>query len=189
MTSDSIPHFNQIAEVWARVAGLDPSVRDAALDAACIPAGGAVLDAGCGSGLLLPALLSRIGSGGRIVALDGARRMLAIAARQTPDPRIRYVCLDLSDYDGGDGPFDTAVCCRLLLHLHDPATALARMAGWLRPDGRLVVFHEGERDEETAAQAASLQDGGFQVCSAFQAYGLSAWVCRKAGHQARPDAR
>ena len=142
MTSDSVYHFNLVAEAWARTAALDTAMVHASLAAAEVSAGNRVLDAGCGSGLLLPALLDRIGPSGRIVALDSARRMLAIAARRHADPRIRYVCSDLASYDGIDGPFDTAVCCRFLHLCPDPLQAIVKIAGWLRPGGRLLVMHE-----------------------------------------------
>ncbi len=168
MTSGDFGYFNQIAETWARAASLDPAARDAALDAARIPAGGCVLDAGCGSGLLLPALLERVGPDGRVAAVDGARRMLAIAARRHTDPRIRFIHAALMEYDVADGPFDAIVCCRSLHHLPDPAVAAARMAGWLRPGGRLVVLHESDANGITDAKTAlslrlSLERGGLVV--------------------------
>ena len=151
MTSDSVFHFNLVAEAWSRTAVLDTAVVDASLAAADMPAGACVLDAGCGSGLLLPSLLERIGPSGRVIALDNARRMLAIAARKHADPRVRCVCSDLTAYDGIGGPFDTVVCCRFLHHLADPLLSVKKMAGWMRPDGRMLVMHELDGSDLPAA--------------------------------------
>jgi 2-polyprenyl-3-methyl-5-hydroxy-6-metoxy-1,4-benzoquinol methylase len=152
MTSDSVFHFNLVAEAWSRTAVPDAAVVDASLDAACMPAGACVLDAGCGPGLLLPFLLERVGPTGRIVALDSARRMLAIAARRHGEARIRFVCSDLSAYDGLGGPFDTIVCCRFLHHMPDPLLSARKMAGWMRPEGRLLIMHELDGSDPPAAQ-------------------------------------
>jgi glycosyltransferase involved in cell wall biosynthesis len=45
-----------------------------------------------------------------------------------------------SDLDRWSGAFDTVLCLSVLEHLEDPAAALRRVAGALRPGGRLVLY-------------------------------------------------
>jgi len=165
MTSgkDTVSYFNQIAESWQRLAAIDPAAVAAALDALRLSKGSRVLDAGCGTGLMLTPLLSRLGNPGgtdtygRVVGLDPARRMLAVAARRIRDPRLRLVCTSLCDYDGVDGPFDAILCSRILHLMDDPPAVLTRLAGWLKPGGRLVILHVLDEEEVTNPVVVTLE--------------------------------
>ena len=143
---DSISYFNQIAESWQRLAAVDPVAVAVTMDALHLSGESHVLDVGCGTGTMLAPLLHRLGNphsegtDGRVVGLDPALRMLAVTARRFRDPRLRLVCTSLCDYDGGDGPFDAILCCRVLHHLEDPAAALTRLARWLKQGGRLAIL-------------------------------------------------
>jgi len=165
MTSgkDTVSYFNQIAESWQRLAAIDSAAVDAALDALRLSEGSRVLDVGCGTGLMLKPLLARLGSpvrdgtNGQVVGLDPARRMLAVAARRFRDPRLRLVCASLCDYDGDDGPYDAILCSRVLHLMDDPPAALTRLAGWLKPGGRLVILHEMGEKEVSDSVVATLE--------------------------------
>jgi SAM-dependent methyltransferase len=107
-----------------------------------VPPGGAVLDAGCGSGR--DALAFR-GAGYAVSAFDGSARLVEIAARNTGLP-VRRLTFAQMDWDAG---FDGVWACATLLHLalSDLPDALANIRRALRPGGAFYCsFKEGETE-------------------------------------------
>lgn len=198
MTSgkDSISYFNQIAESWQRFSTVDPAAAAATVDALRVPPGGRLLDVGCGTGPLFGPLLERLGGDGScgqglLVGLDPARRMLAVAKRTHRDPRLRLVCATIEEYDGGDGPFDSILVSRVLHHLEDPAAAMTRLTGWLRPGGRLVVLDTREigTTQEGGSDSCerALSVPGLVCCTESHGNGWSVWVMTKPGDNEKSD--
>ncbi len=195
MTSgkDKVSYFNQIAESWQRIASVDPVAAAVTVDALCVPPGGRLLDVGCGTGPLFGPLLERLGGVGScgqglLVGLDPARRMLAVAGRTHRDPRLRLVCAAIEEYDGGDGPFDSILISRVLHHLEDPSSVVARLAGWLRPEGRLVILDTREPGSaqkdipDTWDPARSVP--GLVCCAESHGDGWEIWVLTTSGETA-----
>src|SRR4051794_5012189 len=82
--------FDEIAPVYDRMntlmtLGLDGRWRRAAVAAAHISPGGAVIDVACGTGKLAAALAERVGPFGRVLAVDLAPGMIDEARRQNLD--------------------------------------------------------------------------------------------------------
>jgi ubiquinone/menaquinone biosynthesis C-methylase UbiE len=96
----------------------------------------AALDVGCGDGLLVRKLA------GRCAAVTGIDRDGPILARARAHPgspaNASYVEGDFLAHPFGDGTFDFA-CANTSLHHMDFGAALAKLAGVLRPGGRLAV--------------------------------------------------
>ena len=91
-----------------------------------------VVDVGAGQGRFV---LAARGRGYDAVGFEPSRRGVEIAAR-------RGVSLQAASL--GDAQLDSAdaaavSCWHVLEHLDDPAAALERIAGWLRPDGALLL--------------------------------------------------
>jgi SAM-dependent methyltransferase len=102
-------------------------------------AGERILDAGCGTGSNLRALL-RMGS--RPLGLDFSRGMLAIARRTLGD--VPLVEADLVEsLPVRSGAFDAVLCALVGEHLEAPARFFGRAHEALQPEGRFVfsVFH------------------------------------------------
>lgn len=100
-----------------------------------------VFDAFAGTGL---AGLEAAAMGARVTLADESAAMLAVARRRAGKRRLdaRFECLDLSaaPLDVPGAPFDAATVVFGVRYLDDPAAVLARIAGELRPGGRLVVL-------------------------------------------------
>ena len=102
-----------------------------------------VLDVGCGRGLLrarLPdaAFRSYVGVDLASEAIDTARAL--------EDERTRFVHGDVRTLDLG--PVDVVVLNEILYYLDDASAFLTRVAGWLRPGGRVLTSmwrHPGDR--------------------------------------------
>ncbi len=99
-----------------------------------------VLDVGAGTGVMSRFAAER---GASVVAVEGdARRAEAAALRCVDlDVDVRHGSVD--DIDATDGPFDVVLCIGVLEYAgDDPAGFLGRLAGYLMPDGVLVVAIE-----------------------------------------------
>src|SRR5579884_2523075 len=100
------------------------------------PGARAVLDVGCGEGLLTRQLRAWVP---RVVGVDPHGPSLELARQQDPRGEIEYVQADFLDHEFPPASFDLVASVATLHHL-DPAAALARMCELLRPGGRLVVI-------------------------------------------------
>jgi ubiquinone/menaquinone biosynthesis C-methylase UbiE len=100
---------------------------------ACKP-GERILDAGCGNGRNLAAMIA---SGARPSGWDLSPEMLAVARRRFPEVPLYEGDLQLPG-PFGDGEFDAVLCALVAEHLPDPLAALHELLRVLRPGGRLV---------------------------------------------------
>lgn len=130
------PPLDWDAKTYDRVA--DPMEQWAREVIARVPLRGdeTILDAGCGSGrvtALLVALVPR----GRVVAVDGSARMVALARERFGDavPVLHQDLLELTLDEPVDLLFSTAV----FHHIHDHERLFARCHDALQPGGRLVA--------------------------------------------------
>ncbi|MBV9109927.1 MAG: class I SAM-dependent methyltransferase [Gemmatimonadetes bacterium] len=106
-------------------------------------------DLGAGGGTFTRALAALVGTRGQVVAVDADERALAGLMRWAElakgGPEIVIVSADIAK------PFalpivDGVVMANVLHFMHDPAAVLGRIAGRLRPGGRLVLIeYEGRR--------------------------------------------
>ncbi len=134
---------------------------DDILRRAGIRAGMRVLDIGCGAGDVAMATARMVGPEGEVVGIDDAGSALFLArARARADGaahgRVRFEQADVLDYEP-DGAFDALVGRFILMHLSDPAAALQRLTGFLRPDG-VVAFIEMDISEAGAQPDLPLLD-------------------------------
>ena len=102
-------------------------------------AGELVLDAGCGTGRNLGAVLS---AGARAVGVDVSGGMLRVARTSHPEARLALVDLQYG-LPFADGTFDAVLCSLVGEHLPDLASSLSELRRVLKPAGRLVfsVYH------------------------------------------------
>jgi SAM-dependent methyltransferase len=96
-----------------------------------IPEGGAVLDLGCGAGLVTAELTTRA----RVAGVDISAGQLELARRNAP--AARFVRADMVDLAFAPGSFDAVVAFWTLIHVPREvhASLFARVHGWLKPGG------------------------------------------------------
>jgi SAM-dependent methyltransferase len=101
--------------------------------------GAAVLEVGCGTGVVLRQLAARVGPRGRVVGVDPSRAFLAAAARILRGrPERRRIVLKPGDgahLPFADGKFDATLAVTVLLHVADPLVVVKEMARVTRPGG------------------------------------------------------
>lgn len=105
--------------------------------------GATVLDVGCGTGVLFPALLEKVGRDGHIVALDISGEMLKRA--QAKGYPVECVQSDAQRLPLKDGTFDWVVCNAVFPHFPDKLRALAEIRRVLRAGGWLLICHTASR--------------------------------------------
>ena len=135
--------------------------------AACLPAGGHVLDLGCGAGE--PIARWFIAEGFEVTGVDYADAMLDIARTRWPDGDWRQA--DMRALDLGE-TFDGIIAWNSLFHLRpdEQRTCLAHLARHIAPGGSLLMTvgpKEGEVTGTVAGEAvyhASLSPAGYASC-------------------------
>ena len=105
-----------------------------------LAAGQSVLDAGCGTGLLLEQQARAVGSSGRASGVDLSDDMLAVARERCAD--LKQVCLkqgSVEQLDFDDDSFDALSCIQTLLYVEDLDAALGELYRVLMPGGRIAI--------------------------------------------------
>lgn len=96
-----------------------------------VPAPRHILDAGCGEGFAMRAVLEN--STAEIVGLDGSAGAVQLA--ENLNPGRRFAAGDLYALPFPDRSFDLVICMEVLEHLHEPRRGLRELirvsGGWL----------------------------------------------------------
>jgi ubiquinone/menaquinone biosynthesis C-methylase UbiE len=138
-------YFNQRASIWDETSSeTDMTKLELMSKRLKIKPGSTVLDVGCGTGVFIPFLLSRIGGEGRLVALDVAEEMLK-RARAKGFKDIEYLLADVTSIPLGDEVFDAVVCYSSFPHFQDKPRALAEINRVTKSGGRLLICHTSSR--------------------------------------------
>jgi 2-polyprenyl-6-hydroxyphenyl methylase/3-demethylubiquinone-9 3-methyltransferase len=98
--------------------------------------GAAVLDIGCGGGILAEAMAQR---GARVTGIDLSEKALRVAELHLHESElsIKYVKASAEDYAAAHGAeFDLVTCMELLEHVPEPASMVAACARLVRPGGQ-----------------------------------------------------
>lgn len=98
-----------------------------------IPAGGTVLDLGCGSGVPVARALATVGH--RVTGVDISEVQIRKARELVP--QAEFIRADATAVDFGPASFDAVVSFYALIHLplEEQLPLLQKVAGWLRPGG------------------------------------------------------
>jgi SAM-dependent methyltransferase len=118
------------------------AARDEYLRLLGIGPGHAVLDVGCGSGVVTRDVARRVSPGGRAVGVDLGSEFVAIARELA---RTEGVAAEFREGSAlalpfADGEFDVAVAATVLAHVPGGAAAVPEMARVVRSGGRVGVF-------------------------------------------------
>jgi ubiquinone/menaquinone biosynthesis C-methylase UbiE len=101
-----------------------------------------VLDAGTGTGVLIPFLLRIIGPSGSITAVDYAENMIKVfSSKFSGLPNVTVKLEDVEELDLSGEAFDAVVCFGIFPHLKRKTQALMNLNRVLKRRGRLVIAH------------------------------------------------
>lgn len=134
------PAYTDHAESYESRTGAFQRWRERLVEMLALKAGDVVLDVGCGTGLCLPLLGSRVGPEGLVVGIDGSPQMLAVARRHVRDSGSRNVLLIESTVEAADIGLtaDAALFCAVHDICRSPA-ALRNVFRHLRPGAPVVA--------------------------------------------------
>jgi SAM-dependent methyltransferase len=121
--------YKDITRRWLQHAGIGPGMS--------------VVDVGCGPGDVTLLASELVGPAGTVTGVDGSPEALALARARAGTAGLRNVYFERADVLSwlADGPVDAIVGRLILMHLPDPAAALARFAGTVHPGG-VVAFQD-----------------------------------------------
>jgi SAM-dependent methyltransferase len=135
-----------------------PAYEQAARDLAPL-SGGVVVDLGCGTGRALPALRAVAGPDAIVVGIDVTREMLDAARARDRDGSGALVLGDALALPLRRGSVDAIFAAGLVAHVPDPEGLLRSLVEWMRPGGRIALFHPIGRAALAARQHRQLSAG------------------------------
>ena len=110
------------------------------LSGLALVAGEKILDAGCGTGLLLEQQANAVGRSGYAAGVDYSEDMLEVARQRCGDltqVELRQGSIENLDFD--EATFDAVSCTQTLLYSDDIDAALAELQRVLKAGGRLAI--------------------------------------------------
>ncbi|KAA2242444.1 methyltransferase domain-containing protein [Chitinophaga agrisoli] len=101
-----------------------------------IPAGGRVLDVGCGNGVIS----RHLGQFGyNVLGVDISDKTIAVARSRNRLPNVRFEAVSAEELTAQGQQYDAVICSEVLEHLHQPGVLLRTIAATLKPEGVLIV--------------------------------------------------
>ena len=100
-----------------------------------------VLDAGCGTGVLVPFVLERIGETGVLYELDYAEKMIEANRSLHGEDNVRFIVSDAENAPLGNASCDVVICFSCFPHFQDKEEAVQTLARILKPGGAFAVAH------------------------------------------------
>lgn len=143
------PHYPKpVARIYDKAfpffsLGAGPRIHERVAQAVPRVAGSTVVDAGCGTGLLIPLLRDRVGPEGKVIGIDATEPMLdraRLRVSETGWDNVELHRADMATFDPGVAA-DAAVFT-LSLSTAEPAEAFHHTIRYLRP-GATVVIADG----------------------------------------------
>jgi ubiquinone/menaquinone biosynthesis C-methylase UbiE len=101
-----------------------------------------VLDAGTGTGILIPYLVRAVGPSGSITAIDYAEKMVDICkSKYTNFKNVKIELQDVETLKLPPDTFDVATCFGLFPHIENKEMALIQLNRVLKNGGKLIIAH------------------------------------------------
>lgn len=144
--------FGDIAELYDRVRpGYPRQALDDLIEVSGIPAGGRILEIGCGTGI---GTRSITGYNRPMLSLDPSPRMIAVARRTCAAyPNVRFQLVSFEDWPLEEGAFHLTVAFQSF-HWVRPEVGYAKAARTLAPGGTFALIWNSPRSAGTALDQA-----------------------------------
>ena len=116
--------------------------------------GETVLDAGCGTGTLIPFLLKEVGRGGCVYGLDLSQEMRQAARQKHYDGDVSFLKADVANIPLPSESIDRVICFRTFADIDDKRGALRQYFRVLRPGGIVVICNLlGSKEHDELSKA------------------------------------
>ena len=144
-TADTEDEAVRSAAAWLEEQARHPFIVETArltMELLQLRPGSSILDAGCGTGVLIPRLAEAVGPVGRVTALDRSGPFLARAHARIDGlglaERVDLVQGDVTALPFPDATFDAVHMERVLMHLDEPGDAIRELIRVTRPGGTVL---------------------------------------------------
>ncbi len=143
--------FDKIAGQWDSTRLIDAKKIAELVNMAGLESGFKVLDAGSGTGVLLPFLKEAVGVPGKITAVDFSANMLAKAEEKYGClGDITFAVADVMEFLPKSGLFDAVVCFNFFPHIKEKQLFMSLARNQLQDGGTLVIMHDISRHQVNA---------------------------------------
>ncbi|WP_296825971.1 metal-sensing transcriptional repressor [uncultured Megasphaera sp.] len=139
--------FENYAKHWDRDRKESKAVLSEFLRLMALQSGSNVLDAGCGTGVLLPYLAEAVGSGGLVEAFDYSQQMIDVAKEKFSSlPNVVFTTGDVLKYHFEAKGYDAVCCLNFYPHIAGHSReVIRRLYDAIVPGGMLVIMHDMSR--------------------------------------------
>jgi len=141
--------FEDRAVKWDIICNHDEAKLEEIFNVLSLKKGDLVLDVGTGTGILISHILKRIGSEGKIVALDYAENMIGKAMEKFPQkeyPNVSFVIGDFFEISAEE-LFDSIICYSCFPHIEDKKLFFQKSFDLLKWNATLLIAHSSSRTE------------------------------------------
>lgn len=147
--------FDMLASSWDTTRLADAGKISDLVALAGLRPGANVLDAGSGTGILLPFIKEAIGPGGSITAVDFSANMLAKAKEKYDGlGNINFVVADVMGFVP-EGTIDAVICFNFFPHIKEKHQFLTHVHNYLKDGGILVIMHDISRRQVNSIHSGS----------------------------------
>jgi len=141
-------YFNTVSNEWENLQTevMPPSLYREQLVSLLPEFSGNILDAGCGTGQIVPYLLPKAS---RILGVDSSRKMIEAARIQYgKNPDVEFIESSLENMPLTDGSVDVVICSMVLHHASNPAVTLKEFSRVLKKGGTLCIVDLEKHEHE-----------------------------------------
>jgi len=143
--------FNQVAFKWDQMCHHSEEKLRKIIEWSSVEKNATILDVGTGTGVLIPHLLET--SPAKIVALDIAENMIAVAKQKYQDDRVEFVVSDIFEYH--QKSFDYIFLYSVYPHFEDKDALFMHLSKLMKKDATLVIAHSESKEKINARHAES----------------------------------
>lgn len=134
--------FDRMAPSWDERGKHDKALVDNLLSSCQIRKGDALLDLGCGTGVISKKL--SLLSQSKVLCMDASEKMISIAKEKySKEKLLSFIHEDFYSFDGGK--FDKIICFDAYPHFTDILSFKKKAYGLLKDHGRLCILHDLSR--------------------------------------------
>ena len=139
--------FENYAKHWDRDRKENRTILSEFLRLMALETGAAVLDAGCGTGVLLPYLAEAVGADGAVEGFDYSQQMIDVAKDKFASwANVTFTTGDVLKYHFEARRYDAVCCLNFYPHIADHSRdVIRRLYDAVAPGGMLVIMHDMSR--------------------------------------------
>lgn len=141
--------FEEHAYIWDEICTHDKQKLNIILDVLNLHEGDSVLDVGTGTGILIPHIIKRVSSKGKIVAVDYSENMIRRAREKYPSEEYANVSFIVEDFFAfkHNYQFDAIMCYSCFPHIDNKKLFFQKSYDLLKEDGLVLIAHSESRAE------------------------------------------